>query len=62
MTTTVAHVCGVDLPKSLEILTNTDLADITLDRVIPLESLVDEGILALADGRAKGKVIVNPQT
>ncbi|MDX1524258.1 MAG: alcohol dehydrogenase catalytic domain-containing protein [Anaerolineae bacterium] len=60
MTTTVAHVCTVDLPKSLEILATTDLADLTLDRVIPLENLVDEGILALADGRAKGKVVVNP--
>jgi len=60
MTTTVAHVCTSDLPKSLEILTTTDLADIVLDRVIPLDNLVDEGILALADGRAKGKVVVNP--
>ena len=60
MTTTVAHVCDVDLPKSLDILTNTDLADLTLDRVIPLEDLVGEGIMALADGRAKGKVVVNP--
>ena len=61
MTTTIAHVCVVDLPKSLDILTNTGLANLTLDRVIPLESLVDEGILALADGRAKGKVVVNPR-
>ena len=60
ITTTVAHVCAVDLPKSLDILTNTDLANIALDRVIPLENLVDEGIMALADGRAKGKVVVNP--
>ncbi|MEM7343779.1 MAG: alcohol dehydrogenase catalytic domain-containing protein [Chloroflexota bacterium] len=60
MSTTVAHVCTVDLPKALDILTTTDLATLTLDRVIPLEDLVDEGILALADGRAKGKVVVNP--
>ena len=62
MTTSVAHVCTVDLPKSLDVLTNTSLADLTLDRVIPLESLVDEGIMALADGRAKGKVIVDPSS
>jgi threonine dehydrogenase-like Zn-dependent dehydrogenase len=61
MTTTVAHVCQADLPKSLEILTNTDLAQTVLDRVIPLEDLVEDGIMALAEGRAKGKVVVNPQ-
>jgi (R,R)-butanediol dehydrogenase / meso-butanediol dehydrogenase / diacetyl reductase len=61
MTTTVAHVCQVDLPKSLEILTTTDLAEVVIDRVIPLEHLVDEGLIALAEGRAKGKVVVNPQ-
>ncbi len=60
LTTSVSHVCNTDLPKSLDILTNTDLAALTLDRVIPLDDLVDEGILALSDGRAKGKVVVNP--
>ena len=60
VTSTVAHVCTSDLPKSLDILTQTDLADFVLDRVIPLEDLVGEGIMALADGRAKGKVVVNP--
>jgi (R,R)-butanediol dehydrogenase/meso-butanediol dehydrogenase/diacetyl reductase len=61
MTTTVAHVCQADLPKSLEILTITDLAEIVLDSVIPLENLVDDGLMALAEGRATGKIVVNPQ-
>lgn len=61
MSSTVAHVCDVDLPKALDILTTTDLANLTLDRVIPMEALVDEGIMALAEGRAKGKVVVNPR-
>jgi (R,R)-butanediol dehydrogenase/meso-butanediol dehydrogenase/diacetyl reductase len=61
MTTTVAHVCQADLPKSLEILATTDLAATVLDSVIPLEGLVDDGIMALAGGRAKGKIVVNPQ-
>jgi (R,R)-butanediol dehydrogenase/meso-butanediol dehydrogenase/diacetyl reductase len=61
MASTVAHVCTTDLPKSLDILTKTNLADMVLDRVIPLEGLVDDGIMALAEGRAKGKVVVNPQ-
>jgi (R,R)-butanediol dehydrogenase/meso-butanediol dehydrogenase/diacetyl reductase len=61
MTSTVAHVCDADLPKSLEILATGDLAPLVLDRVIPLEGLVNEGIMALADGRATGKIIVNPK-
>jgi (R,R)-butanediol dehydrogenase/meso-butanediol dehydrogenase/diacetyl reductase len=61
LTTTVAHVCQADLPKSLEILTASDLAATVLDSVIPLEGLVDDGIMALAEGRAKGKIVVNPQ-
>jgi threonine dehydrogenase-like Zn-dependent dehydrogenase len=60
MTTTVSHICDVDLPKALDILTTTDLGRLTLDRVIPLEELVQKGIMALAEGRAKGKIVVNP--
>ncbi len=61
VTTTVAHVCNVDLPESLEILASTPLAATVLDRVIPLEGLVEDGLLAMAEGRAKGKIVVNPQ-
>lgn len=60
VTTTVAHVCNVDLPESLEILASTPLAATVLDRVIPLEGLVEDGLLAMAEGRAKGKIVVNP--
>lgn len=58
--TTVAHVCNVDLPEALEILAATPLAQIVLGAVIPLEGLVNEGLLAMAEGRAKGKIVVNP--
>ena len=61
LTSTVAHVCAVDLPQALDILTTTDLGAVALDRVIPLDDLVDEGIMALAEGRAKGKVVVDPR-
>ena len=37
VTTTLAHVCDVDLPESLQIISGSDLASIVLDRVIPLE-------------------------
>jgi (R,R)-butanediol dehydrogenase/meso-butanediol dehydrogenase/diacetyl reductase len=59
--TTVAHVCEVNLPASLGMLSTTPLAATVLDRVIALEALVDEGLCALADGRARGKIVVNPQ-
>ena len=60
ITTTLAHVCDVDLPESLEIISGSDLASIVLDRVIPLDALVDEGIRPLAEGTAGGKIVIDP--
>jgi (R,R)-butanediol dehydrogenase / meso-butanediol dehydrogenase / diacetyl reductase len=59
--TTVAHVCDADLPESLNILATTELASTALDRVIPLDGLVDDGLLAMSEGRAKGKIVVDPR-
>jgi (R,R)-butanediol dehydrogenase / meso-butanediol dehydrogenase / diacetyl reductase len=61
VTTTLAHVCDVDLPESLEIISRGDLASTVLDRVIPLEELVAEGIRPLAEGTARGKIVVDPK-
>ena len=44
MTGTVAHVCDVDLPAALEILASSNLAAVVLDRVIPLDALVEEAL------------------
>jgi threonine dehydrogenase-like Zn-dependent dehydrogenase len=60
VTTTLAHVCDVDLPESLGLLAGTELAEIVLDRTVPLTSLVDQGIRPLADGTARGKILVDP--
>jgi (R,R)-butanediol dehydrogenase / meso-butanediol dehydrogenase / diacetyl reductase len=60
LVTTLAHVCDVDLPASLELLSSSDVADVVIDRVIPLEDLVDEGIRPLAEGTARGKIVVAP--
>jgi (R,R)-butanediol dehydrogenase/meso-butanediol dehydrogenase/diacetyl reductase len=57
----LAHVCADDLPAALEILARTDLADTMLDRVIPLDRLVDDGLSALAERRATGKILVDPR-
>jgi (R,R)-butanediol dehydrogenase / meso-butanediol dehydrogenase / diacetyl reductase len=60
MVTTVAHVCGEDLPQALRLLTGGRIAGHLLDRVIGLDSLVDDGLEPLAAGRAAGKILVAP--
>jgi (R,R)-butanediol dehydrogenase / meso-butanediol dehydrogenase / diacetyl reductase len=59
--TTVAHVCDEDIPQALELLARGTLADLLVDRVIALEDLVPEGLEALAGGRARGKILVDPR-
>ncbi len=59
--TTVAHVCPTDLPAAIRLLATTDVAARVLDRVITLDDLVDDGLLALATRRATGKIVVDPQ-
>jgi threonine dehydrogenase-like Zn-dependent dehydrogenase len=58
----LAHVCADDLPVALDILTRTDLADTILDRVISLDRLVDDGLGALVERRAAGKILVDPRS
>ncbi len=60
LATTVAHVCDVDLPEAIGILASTSLASAVVDRVIPLEELVEGGLVALAEGSANGKILVDP--
>jgi (R,R)-butanediol dehydrogenase/meso-butanediol dehydrogenase/diacetyl reductase len=55
----MAHVLATDIPEALEILARGEVGPVVTDRVIPLERLVDDGIRALAEGRARGKVIVD---
>jgi (R,R)-butanediol dehydrogenase / meso-butanediol dehydrogenase / diacetyl reductase len=62
MVTTVAHVCGQDIPEALELLTDGRIAGLLLDRVIGLEALVDDGLEALVTGRAAGKILVDPRS
>ena len=62
LTTALAHVCDVDLPESLEIMARTSFADTVLDRVIPLDQLVEQGIRPLAERTARGKIVVDPGT
>jgi threonine dehydrogenase-like Zn-dependent dehydrogenase len=56
--TSVAHVCGSDLPEALDLLVDGRLAAEALDRVIELDAIVEEGLEPLAAGRVAGKVLV----
>jgi threonine dehydrogenase-like Zn-dependent dehydrogenase len=58
LATTVAHICDTNLPESLAVLAQTGVAAQVLDRVIPLERIVDDGLAPLAEGRAGGKIVV----
>jgi threonine dehydrogenase-like Zn-dependent dehydrogenase len=58
LATTVAHICDTNLPESLAVLAETGVAAQVLDRVIPLERIVDDGLAPLAEGRAGGKIVI----
>ena len=58
LVSTLAHVCDVDLPESLQLLTDDRLAPTALDREIELDAIVDEGLEPLAAGGVSGKIVV----
>ncbi|HLI58693.1 MAG TPA: alcohol dehydrogenase catalytic domain-containing protein [Solirubrobacteraceae bacterium] len=60
LSTTLAHICDVDLPEALALLGAGELAAAVTDRVIALEDLVEEGIRPLAAGAVSGKIVVAP--
>ncbi len=57
--TTVAHVCGSDLPEALQMLAGSEIAERVAEGVIDLERIVPDGLVPLADGSARGKILVN---
>lgn len=59
--TTVAHVCATDLPRALELLSATPLSGTIGATTIPLADVVAMGLEPLADGRAAGKILVDPR-
>jgi (R,R)-butanediol dehydrogenase/meso-butanediol dehydrogenase/diacetyl reductase len=59
--TTVAHVCGTDLPRALDLLARRPLSSTIGVRVVALESVVDDGFEPLIGGRVGGKVLVDPR-
>jgi (R,R)-butanediol dehydrogenase / meso-butanediol dehydrogenase / diacetyl reductase len=59
--TTVAHVCGTDIPEALALLDRTPLSEILPAHAIPLDAVVDDGLEPLAHGTAHGKILVDPR-
>jgi (R,R)-butanediol dehydrogenase / meso-butanediol dehydrogenase / diacetyl reductase len=59
--TTVAHVCANDLPRALDLLTRSSLAEVIGAHVVPLEDVVERGLEPLVDGSAGGKILVDPR-
>ena len=57
--TSVAHVCDADLPAALELLAAGDVASRVIERVVPLERIVAEGLEPIAERRAAGKILVD---
>ncbi len=60
--TSVAHVCATDIPAALELLSSTDIARLTAGPVIPLETLVEDGLRPLAERRASRKILVDTRS
>jgi len=59
--TTVAHVCGHDIPAALDLLARVPLSEILPARVIALDTVVAEGLEPLVAGRVGGKLLVDPR-
>jgi (R,R)-butanediol dehydrogenase/meso-butanediol dehydrogenase/diacetyl reductase len=59
--TTVAHVCGTDIPEALELLCTRTLSKTLVDSVVPLGDVVQRGLDPLVAGAANGKILVDPR-
>jgi (R,R)-butanediol dehydrogenase/meso-butanediol dehydrogenase/diacetyl reductase len=57
--TSVAHVCDDDLPAALDLLAGRDLAPLVVAEVVPLERAVTDALVPMAEGRARGKLLVD---
>lgn len=59
--TTVAHICGHDIPAALDLLVSTPMSEVLPARVIRLDEVVPNGLQPLAAGSADGKLLVDPR-
>jgi threonine dehydrogenase-like Zn-dependent dehydrogenase len=59
--TTVAHVCATDIPAALGRLSSAPLAPLLVDRVVPLDRVVEDALEPLAAGAVQGKILIDPR-
>jgi len=59
--TTVAHVCGSDIPAALALLDRLPLSEILPAHTIALDDVVTAGFEPLVSGSANGKILVDPR-
>jgi (R,R)-butanediol dehydrogenase / meso-butanediol dehydrogenase / diacetyl reductase len=59
--TTVAHVCDHNLPAALALLADRDLAALLVEKVVPLDHAVEDALVPMAQGEARGKMLVDTQ-
>jgi (R,R)-butanediol dehydrogenase/meso-butanediol dehydrogenase/diacetyl reductase len=57
--TTVAHVCGTDIPEALHLLDRVHLSEMLPAHPVILANVVDEGLEPLVHGNARGKILVD---
>ncbi len=60
ISTSLAHVCGANLPAAVDLLAERDLAALLVERVLPLDEVATEALAMLAARRATGKFLVDP--
>jgi threonine dehydrogenase-like Zn-dependent dehydrogenase len=60
LSTSLAHVCSVDLPAALELLDGGRIPPLLVGEAIPLEETVEHGLRPLAEGTARRKIVVDP--
>lgn len=59
--TTVAHVCGTDIPEALALLDRVHLSEVLPAYAVPLADVVARGLEPLSQGTAHGKILVDPR-
>ncbi len=59
--TTVAHVCGTDIPEALALLDRVHLSEVLPAYAVPLDDVVARGLEPLVAGTANGKILVDPR-
>ena len=52
-------MCDADLAPAVALLARRPLADLVVERVVPLERAFDDALLPLSRGEARGKLLVD---